>query len=522
MTINPYQVLGTQSVILRGRQKLFHKLKGQITKPTPDHVQVIGAKFIGKTTFLKYVAEYFKCNNQSYTTAFYWDLGRETPSSDSEFLYRFARELRSVLVPIMSDIADELDPKDDDLGDILSTILEYLKDENHKVLVVFDGFDKLLGVANITRNLWDKLKVFAEIGSLCIVTGSCKTLRELCRTEASQTSDFWESFNANPLKVSAFEENDWSDILKPFTDRKIEFDSSAKNELINWSGGVPILTATMCKRLFAQVETQIVKKEQVDRVALEVQEQCTQILDALWDDCPLEAQNFLIKLTDNNLDISTITHHQREKLVFSGYAAKVSSNKLKSSCRLLQKYTKTKSNQINNLQNLFGNVDDYERNFRSLLELRLVQIQDKNSDLQRLIKNAIRDLNPEPTDALTWFRSIADTALGLIWQAELPNGTIPQHWLLKWEQDKEWTPENNNIPYKRGLQCNLLRVMTGTAKTIKVAQYISKSTFLLINHIQSLGDFGQHTEGQKISFKTAIACCLSAIELCDNLARELP
>jgi len=43
-----------------------------------------------------------------------------------------------------------------------------------------------------------------------------------------------------------------------------------------------------------------------------------------------------------------------------------------------------------------------------------------------------------------------------------------------------------------------------------------------MSHMQSVGDFGQYTEEQRVSLGTAVAFCLSAIELCENLARELP
>ena len=43
------------------------------------------------------------------------------------------------------------------------------------------------------------------------VTGSRRRLRELCRTEESQTSDFWEDFlRYTRCQVGCFEEHDWT------------------------------------------------------------------------------------------------------------------------------------------------------------------------------------------------------------------------------------------------------------------------------------------------------------------------
>lgn len=521
--MNPYQVLGRESVIFRGRQRLVKQLTEQITKPTPDHVQVVGSKFIGKTVLLRHFVKHFQSGKQSYTTSLYWDLGHQTPNSDANFLSCFAKEIRSALMPYRPDIANELDPIYGDISDILPTVIEMLEDDKQQLLVVLDGFDKVLGMTSITRNLWDYLRALAEKSSLTIVTGSRRPLRELCKTEGSQTSDFWNVFNPTPLKVGIFDDRDWSEMLAPFKDMGISFDGSGQKELINWSGGVPILAAAMCEQLLAQIDSgNKVFKEQVDSVAADVFEQYRTLLDELWDDCSMEVQSDLIDLTKIDIHLSRISDQRREFLEIRGYA-KVSGSQLKANCRLLQKYVEKQGSQVTDLRRLFSEIHDYERNVRSLLELRLAQIPNGDRDLQRQIEYVIRELNTEPTDAVIWFRNITDKALDLIWNAELPTRKIPQDWIDQWHQDNEWTSTTNNLPNSRGIQCDILRVMTNTrkGKTRPVARFVSKSTVLLISHIQSFGDFGQHTEGQKVSLGTAVALCLSVIELYESLSREL-
>jgi hypothetical protein len=522
MMSNPYQVLGTEPVIFRGRKKLFEQLTRQITKPTPDHVQVVGRKFVGKTVFLKHLAFTYQGGQQPYTTAFYWDLGHLTPTTDNEFLYRFSAEIRSVLLPVRPDLANELDPNLGDLWDILPEVLELLEDEDQKVLAVLDGFDRVLGMTGITRNLWDYLRSLAEKKSLTLVTGSRRPLRELCKTEESQTSDFWNIFNPTPLRVTPFDDDDWSEMLTPLREKGIVFDSSGPKELINWSGGVPILGAAICNYLFALSESgATISKEQVDGVANKVFEEYQIILDELWDGCSVEVQSDLIELIEKDLPLSQIPNPRCEILQECGYAY-TSSRQIKASCRLMQKYARRQGSQVTDLRRLFGTLNEYGRNVRSLLELRLAQIPNGDKDLQRLIGRTIADLHPEPTDAVMSFRPIADKAIDLILNAEVPNRKIPQNWIEQWQRDNEQLVKDGNLPHKRGSLCGLLRVMTGTGNTKAVAHYISKPTALLVGHIQAVGDFGQHTEGHKVSLETAIAFCLSAIELCENLARELP
>jgi hypothetical protein len=124
------------------------------------------------------------------------------------------------------------------------------------------------------------------------------------------------------------------------------------------------------------------------------------------------------------------------------------------------------------------------------------------------------------------FRNITDIALNLIWSKELtPTRQVPQEWISLWRRQDQWIPNENNlpnIPSSSSGQCKLLIIMTGTIDTGRVTRFISKPTALLVEHIKAIGDFGQHTEGQKVSLETAVAFCLSAIELCERLAHELP
>ena len=52
----PYEVLNNRTAPMRGRLKQVEALRRHLTKPTPDHVSVIGPKHIGKTMLLKHVA----------------------------------------------------------------------------------------------------------------------------------------------------------------------------------------------------------------------------------------------------------------------------------------------------------------------------------------------------------------------------------------------------------------------------------------------------------------------------------
>lgn len=56
----------------------------------------------------------------------------------------------------------------------------------------------------------------------------------------------------------------------------------------------------------------------------------------------------------------------------------------------------------------------------------------------------------------------------------------------------------------------------------RIAKFVTKPTCLLVDHVHSTGNFGQHREGQEVALPTAAAFCLATIELCERLSEELP
>lgn len=522
MTANPFPVLGTEPVTMRGRAKLFEQLCRHLIKPTPDHVSVIGPKFIGKTVLLQHLAEYFKPGCTPYKTSFYWDMRHSTPDSDHAFKQRLAAELKGALRQVLPELAAELDPESDEIGQTIQTVLDILQDDGLRILGVMDGFDRVLATASLTRNLWDYMLDLARRSSLRLVTGSRSRLQDLCKTPESRTSDFWEIFYDTPLCVAPFIDSDWEDLLTPFCERGITLESSARKELMNWSGSLPVLFAAVASRLWETCPADFkISKSEVDRVAAQLADEQSSITEGLWHDCPADIQGDLVELADRDIPLSEIPERRRRLMEERGLVA-ASGNQLRFSCRLMQYHARKRGEGVANMRRLFGNPERYNENIRALLELRFAQIKDADADLAGYVEKAVRDLKPEPCHSIVWTRNIAERALKMIWAAELPDGTIPIPWIEQWISAKErgsWM-EDRKVPRQSGPQCGLLRVMTGTQNSKPVARYVTKATAILLDHVQSVGDLGQHPECS-ISLQFAASVCLAEIALLESLAENL-
>jgi hypothetical protein len=356
-------------------------------------------------------------------------------------------------------------------------------------------------------------------------------LRELCRTEDSRTSDFWEIFNPNPVQVGGFADSDWEGFLVPLKQAGLTIDGSAQTELKNWAGGVPILAVALLGELLVSSSSKAtLSKAEVDDAAKQILDHGSGPLAALWEDCSFELRGDLAFLSKDNILLSEMSASRRRNLEERGFA-QVSGKSLCSSCRLMAHYAHLQAPAVTDLKRYFGTEEAYNANVRSLLELRLTQVSRGSVDNELLnhVTKAVRDIEPDPWGALTHIRNVVARALTIIWGVELPpDKTLPAEWVDSWKHGRELLPWldkcQGRLPLKDGQQCNVLRLITGTERIPRLARYITKPTYVLLDHLQSVGDLGQHRNDFStgpITVGFAAAVLFDSIELVASLSRDM-
>ena len=396
--------------------------------------------------------------------------------------------------------------------------------------MVLDGFDYVLDGPGLTRNLWDQLRSLAQKTSLRLVTGSRRPLRELCRTEGSRTSDFWEIFYDTPVRVGALDEADWDPFLRPLLDAGCEPDVSARKEIANWTGGVPVLVCALLRELWETHRGARFSKPEVDRAAEKVSERRRELLAALWDHCDIDLRADLGVLADADVRRADMSDKRCRTLARRGFG-RVSGNRIKGSCRLIQWYAKRQGPAVAHLKRLFGTATDFEKHVGPLLELRLKQIAGPNVDrvLQDFVSRAATEIaNPELT--VSWIRGIVQRALVVIWNAEIPkfprDRALPESWLTAWRYGKvrNFPEDQGKLPTGSGRQCHVLRLITGSEGLPRHSQHVTKTTSLLVDHLHSVGNFGQHRGEHpetEVSVGFAAAMVLAAISLVESLTVDV-
>ena len=526
MTELPYQVLGPSVPSMLGRAALVARIEGHLLKPTPDHVSVVGPAHYGKSVLLRHLADAHREGSSKYLTTVHIDLRRETPTSDDAFKRRLAREVRAALQPHLPDLSDFLVVEDEGVHELLVFVFSELESSNSRLLVVLDGFDYALAGAGLTRNLWDQLRSLAQKTSLRFVTGSRRPLRELCRTEESRTSDFWEIFYDTPIRVGALDDADREPFLEPLLAAGCTLDEPARRGIVNWTGGVPLLHCALLRRLRESHAGSRIPKPLVDQAAEALLREQSGLLDELWADCDVALRSDLGELAGADIPLADLTAARRQAVTDRGFGRELET-RMRGSCRLMQRYAGEQAPAVADLTRLFGTASGFESNIQSLLELRLAQVDGPNVDrvLRESVRNAVRDLKPHPSGALTWIRRVSGRALALIWEAELPpDKTLPADWIDEWQHAGIRNPpeDRGKLPRSPGAQCNALRLITGTERTPRQSRYVTKTTYLLVDHLQSVGDFGQHQEDDpEATIGVVTAFVLAAISLVESLTSDL-
>jgi hypothetical protein len=498
-----------------------------LTKPNPDHLQMVGPRYSGKTVILHELARRLKPGSGSpYTAVLFWDLGHQTPATDEMFMQRLAGELSGALVENHPAYAEHLKKPSDNAYPDVAEVLDAIKEDGGKVIAILDGFDRPLSNGLLTRNLWDQLRELALKSSLRLVTASRRTLRDLIRNPESQTSDFFNIFDPNPVRVGCFDDKDLTVLLDKIPD--IRLTEGAQTELLNATNGFPVMTLevlnAVCDNAGAgRPVTPEIMKEACESAFPFLRDK----IDSLWRDCSPQCQDLLIRVSEkgdlpragcNGADIDT--------LIDRGFAQQAG-NKLQRVSRLLEKYLEERPNENSSLARMFGGVASYQQNLKGALEHRLAQIDNLDDTLKRFLEQGVADFPEHPEVFLSSVHGILERALTLVWRGECwdqekGKARIPSEWFSIWRRNEERPLDEWKTRFPEGGQrLRLLDLMTGTQRSDRLARHVTKNTYVLANALQGFRDFGVHPKSADIDLGGAYAALHLSIELAALLAREL-
>ena len=524
MTANPYQVWGASTPPMLGRASLVRQVEDHwLRVEIPRHVSVVGPAYYGKSVLLRHLADVHRTGSVCYVTTAYVDLRDGTPESDGAFMERLADAVKEALRPIHP-AAEWLDIEDVSIHERLDVVFKGLEEDGKRLLVVLDGFDDALAQTELTPKLWSQLRSMAERPSLRLLTGSRRPLRELCRTGETRASPLWNIFYHEPVRVHAIDESDWPAFLQPLRETGCEFEEPARKEIANWTGGIPVLVCALLQRVWEEHRGARLTKPIVDQSAERLLRDPDGLLGPLWEDCDRALRSDLGSLSETDVSLTDLPTDRRDALVSRGFGH-ISRNSVRGCCRLMQRYAQAQAPEMADLNRTFGSRAGFDRHIRSLLELRLAQVAAIGADeeLCRLVRNAIERIKPPPKDALREARFIVEHALNLVWEMEFPDGKIPQGLLSERAREQRYHSDGSDRALPLSERCHVMRQLTRSDRPVR-SKYVTKRTSLLMDHLQSVGNFGSHLGDYpdvEVTIGFAASIVLSAVELVECLAGEV-
>ncbi|MBX3077080.1 ATP-binding protein, partial [Candidatus Obscuribacterales bacterium] len=408
MDNSPYQVLGISPHKLYGRHHDLTKFLSRLHKARPEHISLVGHRGFGKSVFLRAVAE--QAVNKTFAACIYWDLKRCSINSDSDFYKQFAIELAGPMRTIHPELAKLLSGQDTEMFETLNIVFETLEEESKTLLIILDGIDEILLEEGLSKNLWDHLRSLAERSSACFVTATRRRLRELLAGD-SRTSPFWNIFSDTPTILSSFSDADWIEILAPFENAKIAFSTGARTELINWTGGVPLLVAALCRYVWQHCDQgTTLTNEEINEFGDKCYEDFEEYFQLLWDDCTEDQRGDFVNLVEKgSLPSTSMAARSRTGLKERGFIKEASAT-LKPSCRFMERYARDYGSRSSYIRLLFAADSDFENNIKSTLQLRFEQTDKLDSELRDYLRQSIDSLG-KPVMVVNPIRAFANRIL---------------------------------------------------------------------------------------------------------------
>ena len=533
---DPYDHSGLNFASYRGRKAQLQRILGNLkNKTTPDQVSVVGSRHFGKSVLLRRLYEEFATLGSRFNVVIWWDLKADTPTTNAQFFDCLARKLDEQLSGTgLTQYGEYLKPGSAELGENLRVVFQLLGERELKLLLFLDGFDHLAREPLISRNLWDFLRALAQDGTLFYVIASRRGLREAIPDREGRNSEFWNIFAAMEV-IKPLEAADLPEWLVPLEERGPLLDDSAKKELLNWTGGVPLLVSRICTALSRSELSGTVGKQEIDRLCKEVSEDpwVQEHLEQLWDDCSQAVQGDLTDLALDHSACRNLATPRQRALAARGYLASESAG-YRPSCRFMLEFAASQQVRQRDLRELVKDEDTTLQTMKSLLRLQLASIPAGAGfdDLRGFVEHAVDGLARGPRTALIALRSIADEALTLTWEAEFPDGLIPaavqQHLTLGKSQGGGGLASDvlGHLGDKNARR-TILRAMSGVQGTPKVSRRATRPLMLLIDQVTSQGNYGQHMTDIPADQETpadigfCVSACWASVELLRRAKADL-
>ena len=157
------------------------------------------------------------------------------------------------------------------------------------------------------------------------------------------------------MRVIHLDDSDLEAFLRPLQGAGSKFDSPARKEIANWTGGVPVLACALLGRLWDEKRGKSLSQDDVNEAAKVLLKKQYNLLAELWEECDVELRADLSVLAGGTtIPRSRISEDRLREIEDRGFG-QVSGRNLVSSCRLIQRYVQGQKRAVTDLNRPFWN-----------------------------------------------------------------------------------------------------------------------------------------------------------------------
>lgn len=495
-----------------GRKRELAQILSYINKDTPQNVQLIGQRRIGKSFLLQYLAlstdtlsEHLGKRLDQFTVI-YWNLARRPPETPLHFYQEFIQTARAKLHPALKEIflLDPHSASEDDVHLAIDMALQALENNGHHMILLLDEFSIITANPAYPASFFSRLRTLAEGAALAFVIATHRPLSELCHSGDVADSPFFNIFARVPIGLLGTEETA-AFLTVPFARRQITFEKGAITEALRLSGGHPAILATLGEMLWLRAsDGEIITQPFVAGLQKELSSLFEDDFAYYWQYLSKAAQQAGLRLaTDQDAPWSPDTNRGVLKELESRSIVRAEKGKVILFSPLFSDYVKQHGSEPFDSLHIFKDEHRYNAHMVNVLRARLNHSPEIPPAWQSEIEQAIKNLEDHPVLAcMCCGRYLFDKILRVL--SRITGIPLPPG-------------EGGPGEFLRNLQ---LRVPHPDRPLPPGTKPFSRMAHQELWYLKHLGDCGAHPAEYNLSRREAAEGIFLAITLCQHLVLE--
>lgn len=488
-----YEHVRTKNLPGLGRELLLQSIVEKLIRG--DHVSVVGPRYTGKSCLMRALAARAELRERFVCVAL-CDLRHEIVDSNESFFSLILRRIRQDAT-CSQDWREFAEPA---IGvtawHTLADLVKGMADEGVKALIVLDGLDETAVNAAVDVNAWNNLNDLIDLNGALFVATSRVRIADSDLDTKSRGSIFFTRF-VQPIQIPAvgLEELDsW------LGERKETFDKGAKSEVIGQTGGHPQLLSALLHEVCQSEDTIDVNTVQEAAQRL-VNDRAEALISVINEMRPEWLESLSVLDTQNSPDAMTLTALRTRFTI--------KRDRAEPSCRMLATVAKNKTPGEASLKALFGGEGDYFANIAKALRLRLSQLGNGSTAIERHARNLVDHLD-QPDFAIMVTRNLQDATLEAIHQTELAGRPFPRFEMERFPT--EWREGN------RAQNLWVIECLTSDRSGVK-ARKVTRSVWVLLSMLHNAGNFSNHRLKDEATRAFALSVATTSVELIAEMKR---